>query len=201
MGSGQEAMTAPLRNSTSLCYWILVLLLLILIQMLTSLVVFGGEFICSSETVISPFRFCLNQHGEKFCDIWQQPDSDIKGDIFRTVIIFSLYVPLVFVAFALLSTLFAAYGRDRTLLWLSAALQAASSFLILTGVISFVALNHSYLSWEHLTIWFYICCGAHLELAFAAALTCVSTDKLNSYSGLNGTEKGIPVAMNCIHHN
>lgn len=116
MGTGHEAMTAlSLRNSTSLCYWISVLLLLILIQMLTSLVVFGGEF-CSSETAISPFHFCLIQHGEKFCDVSQQPDSDIMGDTFRTVIIFSLYVPLVFVAFDLLSTLFAAYGRGRTLI-------------------------------------------------------------------------------------
>lgn len=186
MGTGHQAMTAlSLRNSTSLCYWISLLLLLILIQMLTSLVVFGGEFICSSETAISPFHFCLIQHGEKFCDIWQQPVSGIKGDTFRTVIIVSLYVPLVFVAFALLSTLFAAYGRGRTLFCLSAALQAVSSLLILTGVITFVALNHSYLSWEHLTVWFYICSGVHLELAFVAALTCVSADKLSSYSGLN----------------
>lgn len=51
-----------------------------------------------------------------FCDVSQQPDSDIMGDTFRTVIIFSLYVPLVFVAFDLLSTLFAAYGRGRTLI-------------------------------------------------------------------------------------
>lgn len=180
-------MTAPsLRSSTSLFYWISVLLLLIFIQMFTSLVVFGGEFICTSETAISPFRFCLIQHGEKFCDVWQQPDFDTKGDAFRTVIIFSLYSPLVFVAFAFLSTLCAAYGRGKTLLWLSTALQAASSLFILTGVIAFVALNHSYLSWENLTIWFYICCGVHLELAFVAALTCVSADKLNSYSGLNG---------------
>lgn len=175
-----------LRNSKSLCYWISVLLLLILIQMLTSLVVFSGEFICSSEMAISPFHFCLIQHGEKFCDVSQQPDSDIMGDTLRAVIIFSLYVPLVFVAFALLSMLFVAYSRGRGLLWLSAALQAASSLLILTGVIAFVAFNRSYLRWEHLTIWFYICSGVHLELAFMAALTCVSADKMNSYSGRNG---------------
>lgn len=169
---GHEAMAGlSLRSSTSV-YWISVLLLLILCQMLTSLVVFGGEFISSNEMAISPFHFCLIQHGERFCDVWYQPDSDIKGGIFRTVMIFSLYLPLVFVAFALLSTLFAAYGRNSTLLWFSAALQAASSLLILTGVVAFVALNHLHLSWEHLTIWFYFCPGVHLELAFAAALTC-----------------------------
>lgn len=173
-------MTAlSLRNSTSLCYWIsLLLLLLILVQMLTSLVVFGGEFICSREAAISPFHFCLIQHGEKSCDVWKQPGPDIKWDTFRTVIILSLYAPLVLVAFALLSTLLAAYSRSRALLWLSAALQTASSLLILTGVIAFVALNHSYLSWENLTIWFYICSGVHFELGFAAALTCVSADKM-----------------------
>lgn len=182
-------MTAlSLRNSASLCYWISVLLLLILIQMLTSLVVFGGEFIRSSEAAISPFHFCLIQHGQKICDVWKQPDSE--WDTFRTVVICSLYAPLVFVAFALLSALFAAYCGGRTFLWSSAALQAASSLLILTGVIAFVALNHSHLSWENLTIWFYIYSGVHFELALAAALTCVSADKPASYSGLNERSSG-----------
>lgn len=181
-----KAMTAlSFRNSTCLCCWISALLLLTLIQMLTSLVLFDGEFICSSETAISPFNFCVTQHGEKFCDVWQKNNSDITGDAFRSVTVFSLYTPLVFVGFALLTTLFAAYGRDSSLLWLSAALQAVSSLLILTGVITFVALNHSYLSWKHLTIWFYICCGVHFELAFAAVLTCVSADTLKTYSGLS----------------
>lgn len=160
-------------------------LLLILIQMLTSLVVFGGEFICSSEAAISPFYFCVIQHGEKLCDAWQHTDSDLTAGTFRTVVIFSLYAPLAFVAFALLSTVLASYGRESSLLWISAALQMASSFLILNGVIAFVVLNYSHLSWKHLTIWFYICCGVHLELAFVAALTCVSADTLKLYSGLN----------------
>lgn len=161
------------------------LLLLIFIQMLTSLVVFGGEFICSSEAAISPFYFCGIQHGEKLCDAWQQTDSDLTGGTFTTVIILSLYAPLAFVAFALLSTLLAAYGGESSLLWISAALQVASSLLILTGVIAFAALNYSHLSWKHLTIWFYICCGVPLELAFVAALTCLSADMLKLYSGLN----------------
>ncbi|TWW76426.1 hypothetical protein D4764_13G0010880 [Takifugu flavidus] len=166
------------RNSTGLRHWISAVLLLIFIQMVISLVVFGGEFICSSEIAISPFHFCLIQHGEKFCDVWQGPD--IKVDVVTTVIIVSLYVPLVFVAFALLSTLFAAYGRDGLLLCLSGALQAASSLLILTGVIAFLMLNQSYLSWKHMTIWFYSCCGVLSELIVVTLLTLVSTKKLNS---------------------
>lgn len=168
------------RNSTGLCHWISALLLLIFFQMLISLLVFGGEFICSSEIAISPFHFCLIQHGEKFCDVWQGPNSDIKVDIVTAVIIVSLYAPLLFVAFALLSTLFAAYGRDGLLLCLSGALQAASSLLILTGVIAFLVLNQSYLSWKHMTIWFYSCCGVHSELIVVTLLTFVSTKKLNS---------------------
>lgn len=64
--------------------------------------------------------------------------------------------------------------------------MAEAELLSLSGVIAFVVLNCSYLRGEHLTIWFYICSGVHLELAFTAALTCVSADKMNSYSGLNG---------------
>lgn len=180
MGKGHEAMTALSdRNSTGPRYWISAALLLIFIQMLISLVVFGGEFICSSEIAISPFHFCLIQHGEKFCDVWQEPKSDITVDVFTTAIIFSLYAPLAFVAFALLSTLFAAYGRDDLLLCLSGALQAASSLLILTGILAFLVLNQSYLSWKHMTIWFYSCCGVHAELIAMTLLTYVSKKKLN----------------------
>lgn len=173
---GREVMNALSdRNSTGLCYWIPALLFLIFIQMLTSLVVFGGEFICSSETAISPFHFCLIQHDKKFCDVWQRPDSDTKVDVLTPLIIVSLYAPVVFVAFALLSSLFAAYSRDDTVLCLSVALQAASSLLILTGLIAFMVLNQSYLSWKDMTIWFYICSGVHLELVVVIALSHVQS--------------------------
>lgn len=181
---GHEVMNALSdRNSTGLCYWIPALLLLIFIQMLTSLVVFGGEFICSSETTISPFHFCLIQHGKKFCDVW--PDSYTKVDVLAPLIIVSLYAPLVFVAFALLSSLFAAYSSDGTVLCLGVALQAASSLLILTGVIAFMVLNQSYLSWKDITIWFYSCYGVHLELVVVTVLSHVFVKKLNSECGLN----------------
>lgn len=202
METGHEAMTAPSdRNSTGLRHWISAVLLLIFIQMLISLVVFGGEFICSSEIAISPFHFCLIHHGEKFCDVWQGPTSDIKVDVVTVVIIVSLYVPLVFVAFALLTTLFAAYGRDGLLLCLSGVLQAASSLLILTGVIAFLVLNQSYLSWKHMTIWFYSCCGVHIELTAVTLLTLVSTKKLNSVYNPNfeplGCREPSPPRMVC----
>lgn len=169
------------RKSTGLCSWISALLLLIFTQMLTSLMVFGGEFICSSETVISPFYFCLIHRGEELCDLWQRPDAGVKEGAFTVVIIFSLYAPLVFVAFAVLSTLFAARGRDRSLLRFSVALQAASSLLTLTGVIAFLLLNHTYLSWEHMTVWFYVCCGVHFQLALSTALTYVSAKELKPH--------------------
>lgn len=182
MGTGREATGSPsVRMSTGLCSWISALLLLILTQMLTSLVVFGGEFICSSETLISPFHFCLIHRGQKFCDLWQRPDSGVKEGAFTVVIIFGLYAPLVFVAFAVLSTLFAAYGRDCSLLRFSVALQAASSLLTLTGLTSFLVLNHTYLSWEHMTVWFYVCSGVHFQLAASTALTYVSTKEPNPH--------------------
>lgn len=186
MERGHEAMTALSdRNSTGLCYWISAVLLLIFIQMWISLVVFCGEFICSDDIAISPFHFCLIQQGEKVCHVWQGPNPDIKVDVFTSVIIFSLYVPLVFVAFALLSTLFAAYSKDSLLLCLSVALQAASSFLILTGIIAFLVLNQSHLSWKHMTIWFYSSCGVHSELIAVTLLTLVSTKSLNSVHSPN----------------
>lgn len=165
--------------------WISVLLLLILIQMLTSLVLFGGVFILSNETLISPTLFCLiHQHGELSCDNrYRNPasgaDSEIKINL-RTVVILGLYVPLVLVAFALLSMLLAAYAKDRAALWFSMALQAASSLLILTGVVAFLLLNHLYVSWEHMTPWFYVCVGVQVQLVVVAALTLVLGKRLPS---------------------
>lgn len=183
---GHEVINAPSdRNSTGFFYWIPALLLLIFIQMLTSLVVFGGEFICSNEMTISPFHLCPIQHGKKVCDVWQQPNFDTKVVILTALIIVSLYTPLVFVAFALLSSLFAAYSSNGTILRLSVALQAASSLLILIGVFTFTVLNQPYLSWKDITIWFYICYGAHLQLVVSTVLSHVFAKKLNSECGLN----------------
>lgn len=164
------------RTSLGLCVWILVLLVLIFIQMLTSLVIFGGEFISSNETLISPFRCCLrDQHGKLFCDRWHRfpvcgAGSETKTNI-ATEVVISLYVPLVLVAFALLSTLLAAYVKDKAVLWCSAACQAASSLFTLIGVVAFLLLNHPYVSWEHMTFWFYICLGTGVQLLMVAALT------------------------------
>lgn len=154
-----------------------VLLLLIFIQMLTSLVLFGGVFILSDEALISPFLHCVTRHhGERFCH--READSELKVNVLTTAVILCLYVPLVLVAFALLSMLFAAYAKDRGTLRSSLACQAASSLLILTGVAGFLLLNQFYASWEHMTPWFYACVGAQLQLLVTTALTHVSGKSL-----------------------
>lgn len=166
--------------------WISMLLLLILIQMLSSLVLSGGVFILSNETLIKPTLFCLiHQHGELSCDNWHRipasgADSEIKINILTTVVILGLYVPLVLVAFALLCMLLAAYAKDRAALWFSMALQAASSLFILTGVVVFLLLNQLYVSWEHMTPWFYVCVGVQVQLVVVTALTCVLGRRLPS---------------------
>lgn len=153
--------------------WISALLLLIFIQMVTSLVLFGGVFILSKETLISPSLFCLiRQHGELSCD------EGYRVPVLTAAVTLSLYAPLVLVAFALLSMLFAAYAKDRATLWCSMACQAASSLLILTGVIAFLLLNQLYVSWEHMTPWFYVCVGVQVQLVIVTALTHVSGKRL-----------------------
>lgn len=164
--------------------WISVLLLLIFIQMVTSLVLFGGVFILSKETLISPFLFCLiRQHGELSCHNGHRvpvsgADSETKRNVLTAVVTLSLYAPLVLVAFALLSMLFAAYAKDRATLWCSMACQAASSLLLLTGVVAFLLLNQLHVSWEHMTPWFYVCVGVQVQLVIVTALTHVSGKRL-----------------------
>lgn len=175
-GTGHEAMTAlRMRNSPGLCYWVSLVLFLIFIQMLTSLVVFGGEFISSSEMVIGPFRFCLIDNGEKICDVLQRRGYCNWGGAAVTTV--CLCLPLVLVAFASLASLFAAYGRDDALLRFSVALQVASIVLVSTGLISFVAFHH--FSWKHATVWFYVCAGVPFELAVVTLLTYPKLGSLN----------------------
>ncbi len=171
-------MAAPSARRPTRLTWISVFLLLIWVQMLTSLVLSAGVFVLSDEALISPFRFCLIR-GEPSCDGWRRDpasgaESEIKINILATVVILALYVPMVLVAFALLATLLAAYARDGATLRFGMACQAASSLLILTGIIGFLLLNRSHASWENMTLWFYICVGAQVELAIATALTRAS---------------------------
>ncbi|XP_034735037.1 uncharacterized protein LOC117949120 [Etheostoma cragini] len=154
------------RRSTELILWISVFLLLIFIQMLTSLVFFSGVFILSSEALISPFHFCLTrQHGELSCN-YSRPvsgtESEIKINILALAVILGLYIPVVLVAFALMAMLLTAYTKDTATLSFSLTCQAASILLMLAGVIVFLILYQSYLSWEHMTIWFYVCVGVPL---------------------------------------
>uniref|UniRef100_A0A8C9XZ39 Uncharacterized protein n=1 Tax=Sander lucioperca TaxID=283035 RepID=A0A8C9XZ39_SANLU len=163
------------RRSTGLFLWILVFLLLIFIEMLTSLVLFGGVFILSSEALISPFHFCLTrQHGELSCN-YSRPvsgaESEIKIIILATAVILGLYIPVVLVAFALMTMLLAAYTKDTATLRFSMACQAASILLMLAGIIVFLILYESYLNLEHMTIWFYVCVGVPFQLFIITVLT------------------------------
>lgn len=168
------------RRPTRLSLWISVFLLLIFIQMSTSLVRFGGVFIHSNEALISPYHFCpTQQHGDLSCNGWYWSfvtgaESEITINILRLVVILSLYIPVVLVAFALLAMLFAAYAKDRAVLWFSMTCQAASSLLFLNGIICFLVLYQSYVSWEHMTIWFYLCVGVQVELVIITVVTFVS---------------------------
>lgn len=154
-----------------------VLLLFIFIQVVTSLVVFAGVFILSNNFLISPLHSCpTHEYSQLFChklNLFSEAESQIEI-ITKTVIIISLYSPVVLVAFALLAMLFVVYTKDRAVLWLSMACQAASSILILTGITVFLLLNQSYVSWGGLTICFYVCVAVPFELIITTVLTCVS---------------------------
>uniref|UniRef100_A0A8D3BLY4 Uncharacterized protein n=1 Tax=Scophthalmus maximus TaxID=52904 RepID=A0A8D3BLY4_SCOMX len=153
-------------------------LLLIFLQMSASLVFSAGVFVLSDDVLISPFRMCLtDEYGELHCY------PEIKMNFLNfliTAVILALYVPVVLVAFALLAMLLTAHTRDRAVLWLSMACQAASSVLILTGLIAFLLLNQPYATWENMTIWFYMCVGVQVELMITTVLTRVSERKLTS---------------------
>lgn len=161
------------RKATAFSLWISLILLLILIQMLTSLMLFAGVFIFSDDALISPFHW------------WYQ--SDVSGaesegnmDTPSIVLILILYVPLVLVAFALLAMLLAAYAKDKAALWFSMASQAASSLLILTGIVGFLIFYWSYVSSERMTIGFYICVGVQVELAVITVLSWLLGRRLTS---------------------
>ncbi|KAL3061662.1 hypothetical protein OYC64_009754 [Pagothenia borchgrevinki] len=180
-------MTAlSVRRSTWLCFGMSVFLLLIFMQMLTSLVQYAGVFILSNETLISPFHFCLARpHGELSCNDchWNalsRGESGMEMCLLDMVVYLGLYIPVVLVAFALLAMLLAIYGKDITVLWFSMACQAASSLLILTGLIVFLVQFQSYVSWEHLTIWFYVCVAVQVQLVIITVLTYVLRKRLSS---------------------
>lgn len=172
----------PLRR----CVWILALLLLTFLQMFTSLVLSGGAFIDSHRPLMLPFLLCLIlQHGDLSCNKWltiltTPADSEIPINILTQVVTVILYAPLVLVAFAWLSMLLAVYAKDRAAVGLSIALQAASSLLILIGLTAFLLLNLLYMSWERMTLWFYVLVGVQVQLVFLTTLTWVTRKMLPS---------------------
>ncbi|KAG7523480.1 hypothetical protein JOB18_048020 [Solea senegalensis] len=161
---------------------VIVLLLLILTQVVSSLMLHAGVFILSSEVLVSPFRVCLAQEhgGEVNCYAGTGAETEVKTTILSAVVILGLYVPVVLVAFALLAVVLSAYSKERAALGFSAVCQAASSLLILTGIIGFLLQHQVYVSWGNMTLWFYVCVCVQAELLLSAALTCVSQRSLKS---------------------
>lgn len=169
--------TLAMKNPTKCCLWISVFLLLIFIQMITSLLLFPGVFIASSDAQTYPFK---PQDGKLYhLSLWGA-EFEIITDIVSTVVFLGLYAPVVLVAFALLAVLLTAYAKDKAALWFSMACQAASSLLILTGIIAFLVLNHPYVTWEDMTLWFYVCVGVQVELDITTVLTWLLGRRLTS---------------------
>lgn len=123
-------------------------LLLILVEILVSLMLSGGQFLHSEMPPVT---------------------GTVTG--FIAALYFCLLVPLVFLSFASLSLLVAAYRRDKAVAGLSVALQAASWFFILIGLAGYLFVNHSYLSWEHVLPWFYFYVAIQVELAVSIYFT------------------------------
>uniref|UniRef100_A0A665UW48 Transmembrane protein n=1 Tax=Echeneis naucrates TaxID=173247 RepID=A0A665UW48_ECHNA len=153
-------------------------LLLIFSQQLTSLFLFDGVFICSTDVLISPFRFCLKKDGQVYCSSVCEGECDIKIYMATIAVILALYMPVVLVAFALLAMLFTVYARETATLTFSMICQAASSLLIVAGIIVFLLFNWQYVSWEALTPWFYMCMGVQVELIITTVLIGILRRKI-----------------------
>ena len=175
-----EAGSVPsVNNPTRHVLWISMCLLFILAQALASLFVSAAVFIRTEDVLISPFQMCLRcEDGELRCFPLLGAETGITIDILGNVVILCLYIPLVLVAFSLLTMLFMAYTKDVSLLWCSVLCQAASSLLILTGIILFLILNLQFVAWKNMTLWFYIYVGVQVELVITTVLTYVSRRRL-----------------------
>lgn len=175
MGPQRSSFSAA-PSMRSLSVWMSVLLLLIFLQLLTSLMCFRGVFILSTEVLISPFLFCETPKGGLPCR--STPGGDERGFIMTAVL--ALYVPVVLVAFALLAMLLAAYARDRSALCFSMVCQSLSTLLLLAGTIVFVLVYLSYLNWKDITSGFYICVCVQVELMLTTVLTYLLKRRLTS---------------------
>lgn len=167
-----------LRNPTWHILGISLFLLLVFLQMITSFVYYGDVFIQSNEVSI---RF--GQHDERFYRDWLRSystrlSSMIIINMFCKLVVLCLYVPVVLLLFALLAMLLAAYAKDKTTLRFSMACQAASSSLILYGLILFLlSLHSSYLNLKDMTLCFYIYVGVSVQLMITTLLTAIVSEK------------------------
>jgi len=148
------------------------LVLLIIFAQMTALLMFGSAFIDYNHVTISPYNFYTKgPHNEITpCQALPLPAATGVGQtamiVSRIAVILAIYMPLVLVAFALLSSLLSAYGGDLGALQLSLWLQAASSGLTLLGLVWFVGLYWAYASPWAMTRYFYGCVGVPVELTF-----------------------------------
>ena len=159
-------------------------LLIIWTQMIFALFVFAAVFIDSNEVTISPFNFCSKgQHGKILS--CQTLISTVVIRAFETTMIISkpavilcLYVPVVLVPFALLSSLLSD-SAGSSVLRLSMWCQAAASALSLLGLVWFVGLNWAYASPSAMTVYYYCCVLVTAELAVTTYLSDVLWRKLD----------------------
>ncbi|XP_030587564.1 uncharacterized protein LOC115781830 [Archocentrus centrarchus] len=194
---------------------IFLLLLLIMAQMIISFMpCTAGVFIHSDEVLISPYRFCqihqnvtLQQSGEWSCDnVYmshlyelsqsQRPEpgglSKPHFNSLRVAVYLAVYVPVIIVGFALLGLYSVISDRDEPAIFCSVAFQFGAALLTLAGLIGFLLVYQSYLSWQNITIWFYISLGVVIELAITSALTHVSGKRLRSFWKYSEVLKPLP---------
>lgn len=191
-----------------------VTLLLIVVQMLISLVPFAGVFIHSDEVLISPYKFCqilqnvsLHHSGQWSCDnVYEshlyelsqsqrpRPEGLSKPHFnsLRVALYLAVYVPGVIVGFALLGLYSVISDRDEPAIFGTVAFQFGAAFLTLAGLVGFLLVYQSYLSWQNITIWFYISLGVVIQLAITSALTHMSGKRLRSYWSYREVLKPVP---------
>ena len=153
-------------------------LLIIWTQMIFALFVFAAVFIDSNEVTISPFNFCSKgQHG-KILSCQALISTTLIGAfetmiISRIAVMLCLYVPVVLVPFALLSSLLSYGEEDSSVLRFSTLCQATASALSLLGLVWFVGLHWAYASQSAMTVYYYCCVLVTVELAVTTYLSSV----------------------------
>jgi hypothetical protein len=151
--------------------------------MIFALFVFAAVFIDSNEVTISPFNFCSKgQHG-KILSCQALISTTLIGAfetmiISRIAVMLCLYVPVVLVPFALLSSLLSD-SAGSSVLRLSMWCQAAASALSLLGLVWFVGLHWAYASQSAMTVYYYCCVLVTAELAVTTYLSYVLWRKLD----------------------